>query len=165
MSKGGRSRRAAAALLAVGALLVVGGCSRLQASLDKQDTVTLGDLAARMSALEQQVQDLQAGMIQEIDGQVAGDPTEVGQEASREATSPQRIEANKPNKDMRALVTASFLNVRAQPDTKATKVGALAEGAVVQVLAVEGDWAKVRYTFKDQAVTGWVSSQFLEPQE
>lgn len=163
MTDGGRSRVVLASLLAAGALLVAGGCSKLTASLDKQDMVTLGDLAARVSALEQQVQDLQAGVFQETNGQAVAEPSEAGQDA---ATNPQKVDASRPNTGTRAVVTASpVLNVRAQPDPKAEKIGALAEGAIVQVVAVEGDWAKVKFTFKDRLIQGWVANQFLDQQE
>lgn len=162
MRKDGRSRRAAAALLTMGALLAAGGCSKLQASLDKRDTVTLGDLAARVSALEQRIQDVEAGTAREANGQVASEPFQAGQDASNTG----RSEANKPtNGGTRAVVRAGILNVRAQPSTQAQQVGQLAQGAIVQVLAVEGDWAKVKVTDKNRTVTGWVANQFLEQQE
>lgn len=46
--------------LASGALVLTAGSSRLQATFDRKDTLTLGDLATRVAALEPQVADLQA---------------------------------------------------------------------------------------------------------
>lgn len=163
MAKGGRSRKVAAVLLGLGALAASGGCSKLQASLDRQQTVTLGDVAARVSALEQRVADLEASSMAQSGKAGAG----VAEASGAAAGQPQaqRVDAHQFSAGDRAVVSTSFLNVRAQPDLKASKIGTLKEGAVVQVLAVQGDWAKVRYGKGDAGLTGWVARQFIERQE
>ncbi len=166
MRKGGRSVLWVVAALAAGAL-AVGGCSKLQTSLDKKDTVTLGDLAARVAALEQQVADLQAAS----GGQTARDQVEASSDGSLslDATGETQgaVPANqKLAKGARAVVTAGgFLNVRQEPSRTAEKVATLREGATVQVIALEGDWAKVRFNDHGRTIQGWVFSQYLERQE
>lgn len=145
------ARRKVAAVLVGLATVAAAGCSKLQASLDKQETVTLGDVAARVAALEQRVADLEAGGMAR---------TEAGGESQQAAAPAQQLAAGD-----RAVVTTSVLNVRQEPDIQATRVGQLKEGAVVQVLAVQGDWAKVRFGREGNALTGWVARQFIERQE
>lgn len=158
MVSGGRSRAVALALLTAGAVAAAGGCSKLQASLDRRDTVTLGDVAARVAALEQRVADLESGQSLQTQGPT-GSPNE-----AQQAQAP-RLDANRIAQGTQAVVTAKILNVRAQPDTKSTRVGQLREGAVVQVTAVEGDWAKIQFGRGEGGVAGWVSTQFIQRQE
>ena len=49
------------------------------------------------------------------------------------------------------------VNVRNKPSTKGTKLTTLPEGTIVDVLAVSGGWAKVRYTSE-----GYIMSQYLK---
>lgn len=144
-----------AALLALGAMVAAGGCSKLQSSLDKRETVTLGDMATRVATLEQQVTDLQAAATQQVGAEPMDPAAGMG---PREAS--QRIA-----KGARATVRASFLNVREAPRTDAVKVGTLQQGAMVQVTDVEGDWVKIRVKHKDQTVSGWVAQEFLQRED
>lgn len=121
----------------LGGLLLVSGCSKLQ-TMEKKETVSLGELAAKVAALEQQVADLQA--------QAAAAPS---------VTTPREAAG------LKALVRATVLNVRQSPDRSSTKIGSLREGQEVEVLRREGDWSQIR--FGNQ--TGWVVSQFLEMKE
>jgi len=123
--------------MALGGLLLASGCSKLQ-TMEKKETVSLGELAAKVAALEQQVADLQA--------QAA---------ASQSISGPQQAAV------LRALVRATTLNVRQGPDRSSPKIGSLREGQEVEVLRREGDWSQIR--FGEQ--TGWVASQFLEMRE
>lgn len=158
MARGGRSRVVALALLTAGAVAAAGGCSKLQASLDRRDTVTLGDVAARVAALEQRVADLESGNSLQQTQAGVGAPNEAQAEGPR-------LDANRIAQGSQAVVTAKILNVRAQPDAKSAKVGQLREGTVVQVTAVEGDWAKIQFGRGDAGVAGWVSGQFIRRQE
>ena len=54
-------------------------------------------------------------------------------------------------------VTASSLNVRAEPSTTAEKIGALRRGEEVDVLELQGDWSRIR----KGSLTGWVASRYL----
>lgn len=52
------------------------------------------------------------------------------------------------------------VNIRKGPTTGSTNLGQLREGDACEVLAVEGDWAKVRY-----AAEGYIMSRFLVNKE
>lgn len=133
-------------ILAMGLVVLVGGCSKLQSSLDRRDTVTLGDVADRMAALEQRVADLETEAILR-DTQGPALPGEIG-----------RLDVRQAGSGDQAIVTAKFLNIRRDPDVQSLHIGTLREGTVVEVIEVAGDWSKV--WFSD--VTGWVSNEFLE---
>ena len=49
------------------------------------------------------------------------------------------------------------LNIRSKPSTKGQKLTTVREGSEVEVLAISGDWAKVRYTGE-----GYVMTKFLK---
>jgi hypothetical protein len=56
-------------------------------------------------------------------------------------------------------VTASVLNVRAQPSTSAPKVGKLTRGTKVEVRGRDGDWVAVSYA----GGTGYVHGNYVVP--
>lgn len=136
-----------------GSLVAVSGCSKLKTSLDKRDTVSLADLQAKVANLEQQVADLQTSMAQLTEAQP---DTRATQGASQGGAVAQGT---------RAVVTASYLNVRSEPNSSAEKVAVLKEGSVVQVMAEEGNWAKVTLQANGQKINGWVSKDFIRKEE
>lgn len=160
MAAGGRRGRAIVLGLAGGALVLTAGCSRLQSTFERKDSVTLGDLATRVAALEQQVADLQAAAGQApVEGQV-------GQQAGAAAAGQSEAAAARPQDALlaegsRAVVTASFLNVRRSPDQESERVGVLKEGAAVTVVSREGEWVRIRSKSGDQTINGWVMSRYL----
>ena len=57
----------------------------------------------------------------------------------------------------------SSLNIRAEPDIQGALRGALAPGAVVDVLETRDGWALVRWPGRDDCgPMGWVSSEYLK---
>lgn len=58
----------------------------------------------------------------------------------------------------RAKVTASTLNVRNSPGTDGTRIGKLSNGAVVTVLAQDGDWLFVSY---GDGASGYISGDYV----
>ncbi len=54
-------------------------------------------------------------------------------------------------------VTASYLNLRAEPSSSATLVGVLPKGATVTILETSGDWYKVQ----SNGMTGYVSKTYI----
>lgn len=106
----------------------------------------------RVEALEQEVEALSA-VVTELalasQAEVTEEPTEA--EATETAAPANRY----------ATVMADYLNVRSAPSEEASRIGVLKQNAEVQVLATEGEWAKVN--FKDILV-GWVSMEFLKQQ-
>ncbi len=161
MAAGGRTGRAIVLGLAGGALVLTAGCSRLQSTFERKDSVTLGDLATRVAALEQQVADLQAATAGQtpVEGQVdqqAG--AALGGQSEAAAVRPQDAMLAEGS---RAVVTASFLNVRRSPDQESERVGVLKEGAAVTVVSREGDWVRIRAKNGDQTIAGWVMGRYL----
>ncbi len=59
-----------------------------------------------------------------------------------------------------ATVTATTLNVRAEPSLTAPVVGKLARGEVVDVWAAPPDWWIVQAA---DGLTGWASAKYLQP--
>lgn len=56
----------------------------------------------------------------------------------------------------------SSLNIRAEPDIQGALRGALAPGAVVDVLETHGGWALVRWPGRDDCQPmGWVYAEYL----
>ncbi len=174
MRNGGRSKKVALAALAAGALVVGGGCGKLTSSLDKKDTVTLADLQAQVATLQAQVDDLRAQVGQDsaaepvdgpsavIKGGRAGDLTDSGRGSTRTAD---QSGASRLAKGARAMVTADILNIRDSARVEANKVGSLQRGTMVEVLAVDGDWAKIRFSGNRTTVTGWVNTSYLRQEE
>ena len=57
----------------------------------------------------------------------------------------------------------SLLNIRAEPDVDASLRGALAPGAVVDVLETRDGWALVRWPGRDDCQPmGWVFEEYLK---
>ena len=57
----------------------------------------------------------------------------------------------------------SLLNIRAEPDVDASLRGALAPGAVVDVLETRDGWALVRWPGRDDCQPmGWVFGEYLK---
>lgn len=148
--------RVLAVAAVTGSLVVASGCSKLKTSLEKQDTVTVADLQAKVQTLEQQVADLHTSMAQlteaqPVDSGAAGTGLSAGTNPGFQAA--------------RAVVTASYLNVRNEPNAESQKVAVLREGSVVQVMAEEGNWAKVSVTHEGNKIKGWVSKEFIRKQD
>lgn len=172
MRKGGRSKNLVLAALAAGALLGGGGCSKLQSSLNKNETLTLGDLQAQVETLRQQVAELQVAagqsrVVEPVDVPAAVERTGDLTDQNRRS-SPGRADLSASNrfaKGARATVTASILNVRETAGADAGKVGTLKKGALVEVIAVDGEWAKIHFSDSRNDVTGWVSTNYLQREE
>lgn len=60
---------------------------------------------------------------------------------------------------MRAKVTASRLNVRAQPDASADKLGILAQDAIVNIISKNEDWCEIRFANRP----AFISQRFVQP--
>lgn len=173
MQKGGRSKQVALAALAAGALIVGGGCSKLRSSLNKSETVTLSDLQAQVATLQQQVADLQAAVGQTTPVEPVDAPLQAGRSRTGDLTDQNRQTStasvsgagNRLAKGARAMVTANILNVRESARAESTKVGALKKGTMVNVIAVEGDWAKITFNDPRTPVSGWVKAEFLQQEE
>ena len=56
----------------------------------------------------------------------------------------------------------SRLNVRAEDSIRSERVGTLRRNDVVQVIAIAGDWAQIRYT--DEHPIAYVSARFIREQ-
>ncbi|WEG16598.1 N-acetylmuramoyl-L-alanine amidase [Alkalihalophilus pseudofirmus] len=54
-------------------------------------------------------------------------------------------------------VTATSLNVRAEPSTQATRIGSLTQGQTVQIQRTVGTWYEIRYGSQN----GYVSNQYI----
>lgn len=62
-----------------------------------------------------------------------------------------------------AINENSSLNIRAEPDIQGALRGALAPGAVVDVLETRDGWALVRWPGRDDCpAMGWVYSEYLK---
>lgn len=57
-------------------------------------------------------------------------------------------------------VTADPLNVRSGPKASSTKLGELAYGTPVEILATEGDWYRISYN----GVRAYISAQYVSPE-
>lgn len=55
-------------------------------------------------------------------------------------------------------VTASSLNIRKDPTTSSTKIGSVLKGEIVEPIAREEKWSKI----KKDGIEGWVSNSYLE---
>lgn len=154
MRGGGRLATVIVAILVGGMLVLAGGCAKLKSSMDKRETVTVGGLAAKVDALEQAVADLQFSVAQVSSPRDVSDLTR-----SVSAGTKGRFAVGSS-----AVVTAKFLNVRQDPRTDALRVGVLKNDAVVQILDVQGDWARIA-TASGEKVSGWVAHEFLKPAE
>lgn len=58
----------------------------------------------------------------------------------------------------KARVTATRLNVRAQPDVQGVKIGSLVKGSVIDILDDQGEWLEIG--FNDQ--TAYVNSDYVQ---
>ena len=76
---------------------------------------------------------------------------------SKMSTNTTASAAVKSSSSKKKYVNASSLNVRSGPGTSYSKVGALSEGAVVEIISEQNGWAKINY--KDG--TAYVSSKYL----
>ncbi|MBX6377811.1 MAG: SH3 domain-containing protein [Clostridia bacterium] len=169
-----------AAALALGA-----GCSRLQA--DVGGDLTLAD---RVTALEQQVAELQlatgagaagssgSGATMGTNGAAkgAGSPETSGYGSAPGGAAGTAGGAAAPTAaggmtaptaaggTTRAVVSADILNVRAEPRPDAVRTNVLKRGALVEVVAVKGDWARIHFQNDRYDFTGWVKNEYLRPQ-
>lgn len=112
--------------------------------------VTLEGVAKQVQFLEDRVSQLETA----LDGQAASPAEAVqGSEAAQAQEGPSL-----------AVVTADFLNVRKSPEPTALKIGALKKNAEVEVLAVEGEWAQIKFESPQHRLAGWVSTKFIRTQ-
>ena len=56
-------------------------------------------------------------------------------------------------------VNFAFLNVRAEPQPGALKLGELSANALIKPLSIDGEWARISFEGKD----GYISAQYLKP--
>ncbi|MCD8355625.1 MAG: SH3 domain-containing protein [Clostridia bacterium] len=64
---------------------------------------------------------------------------------------------NNADTTVTAYVTASKLNVRAAPNTSATKLGTLEKNAAVEVKSTKNDWCEIEYNGK----TAYISAKYM----
>lgn len=130
------------AVLAGCLMAAAAGCGQLfsaQGPASQGQATSVQSLAQRVTQLEATVSELQAA--------VSG---LTGQGSTAAATSSEGGGA-------KAMVTASYLNVRQAPDVNSMRVGVLKQDTVVSVETQSGDWSQVKYG----PVTGWVESKWL----
>ena len=63
-----------------------------------------------------------------------------------------------PNPSNNKIVTATSLNVRSGPSTSSSKIGALRQNEVVEVISESNGWSKIKFNGKE----GYVSSDYLK---
>jgi hypothetical protein len=110
-----------------------------------EEATLVEQLAGRVSALEEQVAVLQQ-TIAAIQTQGEADTAE----PTTEETEPTI-----------AVVNVQYLNIRAEPDAEALKIGVLARDTEVTVLEDRGGWSNVQFKNLKQELTGWVDSRYL----
>lgn len=77
----------------------------------------------------------------EVDGKLAG--TQEDEPEQEDATTPTASTSTAVTAGAYVKVTAASLNIRSGAGESNSRVGALAQGKIVKVLAVEGDWYKI----------------------
>ena len=76
-----------------------------------------------------------------------------------QVVSDEQLEGIKKKYEGQYEVNFAFLNVRAEPNSGALKLGELKANALVKPISIDGEWAKVPFEGKE----GFVSSQYLKP--
>lgn len=141
---------AAVIVIALAGFIIAGNMTGEQEAKTSDSEITR--VLQRVEALEQEVEALSA-VVTEL---ALASQAEVTEESTEAEATETAAPANRY-----ATVMADYLNVRSAPSEEASRIGVLKQNAEVQVLATEGEWAKVN--FKDILV-GWVSMEFLKQQ-